>query len=102
MLIKCEVQIHSMYKNVPDWTQLLNLLYELNYMVIDWKTIGLHATRSPVEADMVFIPDFKKREWEKVNFRKTERIYKPYVNFWSNKNFTKNFRKYKFRKFRIF
>ncbi len=70
LLIKCEVQIHSMYKNVPDWTQLLNLLYELNYMVIDWKTIGLHATRSPVEADMVFIPDFKKESGKKLILEK--------------------------------
>ena len=70
LLIKCEVQIHSMYKNVPSWNQLLNLLYELNYIVIDWKTIGFHSTRSPVEADMIFIPDFKKESGKKLILNK--------------------------------
>ena len=60
LLIKCEVQIYSMYKNVPKWTELTNLLYKLNYIVTDWKTIGSHVTRTPVEMDMVFIPDFYK------------------------------------------
>jgi hypothetical protein len=29
-----------MYKDVPSWHKLLNHLYELNYVVIDWKGIG--------------------------------------------------------------
>ena len=43
---------------VPAWNKLLNLLYELNYIVIDWKGIGSHATRVPAEIDMIFIPNF--------------------------------------------
>lgn len=47
-----------MYKNVPSWNELLDCLYKLNYLVIDWKGIGSHATRVPAEMDMIFIPNF--------------------------------------------
>ena len=58
LLIKCEVQIFPMYKKEPAWTEVTDLLYKLGYIVSDWKKIGSHATRSPVEMDMVFIPNF--------------------------------------------
>ena len=58
LMIKCEVQIFPMYKKEPSWTEVTNLLYKLNYMLSDWKKIGSHATRTPVEMDMVFIPNF--------------------------------------------
>ena len=58
LMIKCEVQIFPMYKNVPRWTEITDYLYKLGYMVSDWKEIGSHATRTPVEMDMVFIPNF--------------------------------------------
>ena len=58
LLIKCEVQIFPMYKKEPAWTEVTDLLYKLGYIVSDWKKIGYHATRSPVEMDMVFIPNF--------------------------------------------
>ena len=60
LLIKCEVQIFPMYKGVPSWTELVNFLEKLNYIVCDWKEIGSHATRTPVEMDMIFIPNFSK------------------------------------------
>ncbi len=66
LLIKCEVQIYPMYKNVPSWTELLYFLSKLNYIVSDWKTIGSHATRTPAEMDMMFIPDFSKDIGKKV------------------------------------
>tara|TARA_B110000902_G_C13822872_1_gene404370 strand:- start:235 stop:537 length:303 start_codon:yes stop_codon:yes gene_type:complete len=47
-----------MYNNVPSWNELLDYLYKLNYVVIDWKGIGSHATRVPAEMDMIFIPNF--------------------------------------------
>jgi FkbM family methyltransferase len=58
LLIKIEAHFFSMYKNTPGWHQLTNLLYELNYVLIDWKGIGSHNTRIPAEADMIFIPNF--------------------------------------------
>ena len=58
LLIKIETHIYSMYKNVPSWHKLLNLLYELNYVIIDWKGIGKHNTRVPAEMDMILIPNF--------------------------------------------
>jgi len=58
LMIKIEVQIMSMYKDVPAWSELLNYLYKINYIIIDWKTIGSHATRVPAEMDMIFIPNF--------------------------------------------
>ena len=58
LIIKCEVQIFPMYKREPNWTEVTDLLYKLGYMVSDWKKIGSHATRTPVEMDMIFIPNF--------------------------------------------
>ena len=54
LLIKCETQIFPMYKEVPGWTELLDYLNILNYIIIDWKQIGSSITRTPVEMDMVF------------------------------------------------
>ena len=61
LLIKIEAHFFSMYKNVPSWNKLTNLLYELNYVLIDWKGIGNHATRIPAEADLIFIPNFDNK-----------------------------------------
>ena len=58
LIIKCEVQIFPMYKKEPAWTEVTDLLYKLGYIVSDWRKIGSHATRAPVEMDMVFIPNF--------------------------------------------
>ena len=58
LLIKIEAHIFSMYKDVPSWHKLLNLLYELNYVVIDWKGIGEHNSRVPAEMDIILIPNF--------------------------------------------
>lgn len=62
LLIKLEVHIFSMYKNVPSWNELLNYLYKLNYVAIDLKGIGSHNTRLPAEADMIFVPNFNNDE----------------------------------------
>ena len=62
LLIKVEAHIFSMYKEVPCWSELLNYLHKLNYIVIDWKGIGSHTTRIPAEMDMIFIPNFKNKE----------------------------------------
>lgn len=58
LLIKIEAHIFSMYKDVPSWHKLLNYLYELNYVLIDWRGIGKHNTRIAAEMDMIFIPNF--------------------------------------------
>ena len=70
LVIKCEVQIFPMYKNVPSWTEITNFLYKLDYMLSDWKKIGPHATRTPVEMDMVFIPNFLKDSGKKLILQK--------------------------------
>ena len=66
LLIKIEAHFFSMYKNVPSWHKLINLLYELNYVLIDWKDIGDHNTRIPAEADMIFIPNFNNEVGEEL------------------------------------
>ena len=58
ILIKVEAHIFSMYKDVPSWHQLLNYLYDMNYVLIDWKEIGNHNTRIAAEMDLIFIPNF--------------------------------------------
>ena len=54
-----------MYKGVPEWNKLVNYLYEMNYLIIDWKGIGKHKSRIPAEMEMIFIPNFNTKEGEK-------------------------------------
>jgi FkbM family methyltransferase len=75
LLIKIEAHFFSMYKDVPGWHQLINYLYELNYVLIDWKGIGSHSTRIPAEADMIFIPNFNNETGKKlINMNKDKFI----------------------------
>ena len=55
-----------MYKNEPNWTEVVNLLYKLGYIVTDWNQIGSSATRFPVEMDMIFIPNFSLEVGKKI------------------------------------
>tara|TARA_B100001057_G_scaffold391553_1_gene399796 strand:+ start:1477 stop:2415 length:939 start_codon:yes stop_codon:yes gene_type:complete len=66
LLIKTEVQVFPMYKKEPAWTEIVSHLYKLDYIVIDWKKIGSSATRSPVEMDMIFIPNFSSELGKKI------------------------------------
>ncbi len=73
LLIKIEAHFFSIYKNVPSWHELVNFLYEMNYVLIDWKGIGDHSTRIPAEVDMIFIPNFNNnsgKELIKANIEK--------------------------------
>jgi FkbM family methyltransferase len=58
LLIRLEVQIFSIYKNVPNWTKLVSFLDDLGYMVCEWRNIGSHKTRLANEMDMLFIPNY--------------------------------------------
>ena len=58
LMMKVEVQVVPMYENVPNWSTLTNYLHNINYMVCEWVEIGPHLTRSPVEMDMIFIPNY--------------------------------------------
>tara|TARA_Y100000590_G_scaffold214174_1_gene242773 strand:- start:872 stop:1846 length:975 start_codon:yes stop_codon:yes gene_type:complete len=58
LMIKTEVQVVSMYEDAPNWSELMNYLYKINYMTSEWSEIGPHLTRSPVEMDMIFIPNY--------------------------------------------
>ena len=58
LMMKIEVQVVPMYENVPNWSELINYLYKMNYMTCEWIEIGPHLTRSPVEMDMIFIPNY--------------------------------------------
>ena len=66
LLIKIEAHFFSMYKNVPDWHELTSFLYKMNYVLIDCKGIGKHASRIPAEADMIFIPNFNNEDGKKL------------------------------------
>ncbi len=74
LLIKIEVHIFSMYKNVPSWDQLLNFLYNRGYVTIDWKGIGKHVTRIPAEIDMIFVPDFNSEKGKKLILENMEKF----------------------------
>ena len=58
LMMKVEVQIISMYENVPSWSELVNYLYKINYMTCEWIEIGKHVTKTPAEMDMIFIPSY--------------------------------------------
>jgi len=58
LMMKIEAQIVPMYENVPSWGELINHLYKINYMTCEWIEIGPHVTKSPVEMDMIFIPNY--------------------------------------------
>ena len=58
LIIKVEAQVVPMYEDVPNWSELMNYLYKINYMTSEWVEIGPHLTRSPVEMDMIFIPNY--------------------------------------------
>ncbi len=58
LMMKIEAQIVPMYENVPSWSELINHLYKINYMTCEWIEIGPHVTKSPVEMDMIFIPNY--------------------------------------------
>ena len=66
LLIKIEAHFFSMYKNVPPWHELVDYLYGMNYVLIDWIGIGKHSTRIPAEADMIFIPNFNIEAGKKI------------------------------------
>lgn len=74
LLIKIEVHIFSMYKNVPSWDQLINFLYDKGYVAIDWKGIGKHLTRIPAEIDMIFIPEFNSEHGKKLILNNIEKF----------------------------
>ena len=73
LFLKIEAHFFSIYKNTPSWHELVNFLYEMNYVLIDWKGIGNHSTRIPAEVDMIFIPNFNNdsgKELIKANIEK--------------------------------
>ena len=58
LIMKIEAQIIPMYENVPSWSELVNHLHKINYMICEWIEIGKHVTRAPAEMDMIFIPNY--------------------------------------------
>ena len=74
LMMKIEVQVVPMYKNVPDWSELINYLYKINYMTCEWITISPHLTRSPVEMDMIFIPNYLSESGKKLILDKQKKF----------------------------
>ena len=75
LLIKIEAHFFSIYKDAPSWHKLINLLYELNYVLIDLKSIGNHITRVPAEADLIFVPNFNNEIGKKLILSKKEKFF---------------------------
>ena len=66
LMMKIEVQVVPMYEGVPPWSELLNYLYNLDYMTCEWTEIGSHLTKSPTEMDMIFIPNYNTTKGKKI------------------------------------
>ena len=52
------VHIVPLYKDIPNWTEMLNYIYKLDYMLCSWEKVGAHVTQSPIHMSMFFIPNF--------------------------------------------
>ena len=66
LMMKIETQVIPMYEKLPNWSELINHLYKLNYMTCEWIEIGSHSTRSPAEMDMIFIPNYSSEAGKKI------------------------------------
>ena len=64
--MKIEAQIIPMYEGVPNWSELINYLYRINYITCEWIEIGKHLTRTPAEMDMIFIPNYLTESGKKI------------------------------------
>ncbi len=58
LLINVELLLASLYEDSPNWTETLNYIYKLGYMLCSWDKFGTHVTQSPIAMDMFFIPNF--------------------------------------------
>ena len=59
---------------MPSWHKLLNYLYDLNYVVIDWKDIGEHNSRVPAEMEMILIPNFNNNDGKNLIINSKEKF----------------------------
>lgn len=66
LLVRLEVHTIPMYKNAPYWDKVINYMHQLGFIVCEWQKIGSHATRSPVEMDMIFIPNYLTKKGKKI------------------------------------
>ena len=66
LVMKVEAQIIPMYERVPNWSELINYLYSINYITCEWIEIGKHLTRTPAEMDMIFIPNYLTESGKKI------------------------------------
>ena len=66
LLMKIEAQIFPMYEDMPAWSEIINYLYQMNYMTCEWIEIGKHATRTPAEMDIIFIPNYLTESGRKI------------------------------------
>ncbi|MDC0205305.1 FkbM family methyltransferase [Pelagibacteraceae bacterium] len=58
LFINVQVLIYPMYKDVPQWTEMLDYLYKLDYMLCSWNHNDTHTTQTPVISNMYFVPNF--------------------------------------------
>jgi len=58
LLMTIEVQVVRLYQGMACWTELLQHLYQLNYMTCQWNEHDSRVTRSPIEMDMMFVPNY--------------------------------------------
>ena len=77
LLIKVEVQIIPLYKNVPSWTELVNLMHQYGYIIINQEQFAINRFMDfPHIVDMIFIPNFLTTTGrEIINTRKKEFIF---------------------------
>ena len=61
LLIKVQAFIFPLYKNLPNWTKLVDYLYSKNYILISSEDIGHQVTQEPFQKYMIFIPNFTNK-----------------------------------------
>jgi len=58
LFINVQVLIYPIYKDVPHWTEMLDYLYKLDYMLCSWNHNDTHTTQTPIISNMCFVPNF--------------------------------------------
>ena len=66
LLLWIEVQFVSMYKDMPCFTELYSKLYELGYMICDQNEFSARQIKTPVEADVLFIPNILTKKGQAI------------------------------------
>ena len=66
LLISIEMRTFPLYKQEPNWGNILVLLDSMGYMLADWKESPNHITKNPIEINAVFVLKYFQKNEERI------------------------------------